>query len=103
MIERVFAELPENFAAGAIDKPLTIYFSVEEIKKTVHLTAERCQVENGKTTDQADCVCKISGEMLLRIWEEGYRPGVGDFLSGQIRSNNPAILQKFLTTCRRSG
>lgn len=45
----------------------------------------------------------IGTEMLLRIWDEGYQPEGGGFLSGKIRSNNPAILQEFLVACRKAG
>lgn len=103
MIERIFEELCGCYRPGEISKPLTIYFSVDEIKKTVTLGPGCCRVEDGKTTEMADCVCKLGTEMLHRIWDEGYRPGVGDFLSGRIRSNKPEILQGFLRACQRSG
>jgi len=41
--------------------------------------------------------------MLLRIWDEGYLTGIGDFLSWKIRSDNPAILQAFQVVCRIAG
>jgi hypothetical protein len=103
MLERLFAEMPGEYRPGVVVKPLKIYFAVDDIRKTVSLTAETCKVEAGKTTEQADCVCKIGSELLLRIWNEGYQPGVGDFLSGKIRSNNPAILQDFLVACHKAG
>jgi hypothetical protein len=96
MIETIFATLADNFVAGTVDKPTSYYFSLEDHKKTVHLTAESCLVENGRTVDEADCVCKTSVEFFTRIWQDGYRPGMADFLSGTIKSNNPTALQTFL-------
>ena len=60
------------------------------------LSPERVLVENGKTVEAADCVCKTSAAFFLKIWQEGYRPGMQDFLSGAIKSNNPFALQAFL-------
>ncbi len=66
------------------------------LKKTVVLTPEACRVEDGKTIEEVDCVCKTSSDFFLKIWNEGYRPGMGDFMSGKIKSNNPLTLKDFL-------
>jgi putative sterol carrier protein len=75
---------------------VSYYFSLGDCKKTVRLSSESCLVTDGKTIEQADCVCKTSPEFFLKIWQEGYRPGMKDFLSGTIKSNNPGSLQLFL-------
>ena len=86
-----------------VSKPLTIYFVVDDTRVTVSLTPEGCTFENGKSSELADCVCRIGTEMLLSIWDEGYQPGGRNFPSGKIRSNNPAILQGCLVACRKAG
>lgn len=96
MIENIFLSMPGLFAAGVVDKDTTYYFSLGEFKKTVRLTSDDCVVEDGRTVDDADCVCKTSEAFFLSIWEDGYRPGMGDFMSGKIKSNNPSALQLFL-------
>jgi putative sterol carrier protein len=96
MIEKIFSSLPSLFVEGAVTEPLVFYFSMDEYKKTVYLSAETCAVDDGRTTDEADCVCKTSPEFFLKIWQDDYRPGVADFLSGAIKSNNPEALRKFL-------
>lgn len=96
MIEHIFKELPDLFQAGEVSGPLTYYFSLGDIKKTVKLSPGACTVEDGKTVDNADCVCKTSPEFFLRIWQEGYRPGLKDFMSGTIKSNKPDELRTFL-------
>lgn len=96
MIEAIFSGLAEVFVPQAINKPTTFYFSLGDFKKTVQLTPESCTVSDGKVVDNADCVCKTSPEFFLKIWEEGYRPGMKDFMTGTIKSNNPTALQDFL-------
>ncbi len=96
MIESIFKQMTELFQAGSVSKNLSYYFSIDELKRTVFLDPQNCRVEDGKTTDSADCVCKTSAEFFARIWNEGYRPGIKDFLSGAIRSNNPEALKTFL-------
>lgn len=96
MLETIFASLPESFVQGVVGDPVVYYFSLGEVKKTVHLSGEACVVEDGRTVDSADCVCKTDDAFFLSIWNDGYRPVMGDFLSGRIKSNNPTALQLFL-------
>ena len=96
MIEDIFAGLPESFVPETVTAPVTFYFTLGETKRTVHVSPDACRVESGKTIDNADCVCKTSPEFFLRIWQDDYRPGMKDFLSGTIKSNDPGSLQIFL-------
>jgi putative sterol carrier protein len=96
MLEEIFDRLPEAFVPGVVDAPVSFYFTLGETKRTVQVSPDACTVETGKTVDNADCVCKTSPEFFLRIWQDGYRPGMKDFLSGTIKSNNPGALQSFL-------
>ncbi len=96
MIENIFDSLPDLFVPQATKTAASYYFSLEEIKKTVTLSPERCLVEDGRTVERADCVCKTSKDFFAAIWNDGYRPGMADFLSGKIKSNDPAALQRFL-------
>ena len=96
MIESIFSALPGSLVSGVVDKDSVYYFSLGTIKKTVHLGPGGCTVDDGRTVDDADCVCKTDEAFFLSIWEDGYRPGMGDFLSGKIKSNNPSALQTFL-------
>lgn len=96
MVEDIFASLNGSFVEGAVGKPITFYFSLGDTKKTVTLTPESCEVSDGKVVADADCVCKTSPEFFVKIWDEDYRPGMKDFFSGTIKSNNPNALQDFL-------
>lgn len=99
MVEQIFSEISQNCHPESSSDPVSIYFSIDDVKKTVMMSSSGCQVDNGRVVDDADCVCKTNTEFFLRVWNEGYKPGLKDFLSGAIKSNNPAILQTFLTAC----
>jgi hypothetical protein len=103
MIEEVFARLEERFQVDQVTQKLVYYFSVDEVRKTVTLSPEGVLVENGKTVEVADCVCKTNAAFFIKIWEENYRPGMQDFLSGAIKSNNPFALQTFLKAFGEQG
>ncbi|MGB3209348.1 MAG: hypothetical protein WBB19_01450 [Desulforhopalus sp.] len=103
MLEKIFAELPESFVIGIFGQPTSFYFSLGDIKKTVQCTEESCAISDGRTIENADCVCKTSQEFFLKIWEENYRPGMKDFMTGTINSNNPDALQTFLRSFGKDG
>lgn len=96
MVDAIIAGLDKHYRPGGFQQKTSFYFSVDDIKKTVTLDAESCRVEDGKTVDEADCVCKTGTDMFLRIWNDGYRPGIMDFMGGKIKTNAPELLQKFL-------
>jgi hypothetical protein len=39
---------------------------------------------------------KPAGEMFSNIWNDGYSPGIMDFMGGAIKSNAPQLLQQLL-------
>lgn len=96
MVQEIFAGLPGSFQPGNVEKSVSYYFTLGETKKTVQINPTECRVEDGKTIENADCVCKTSEEFFVKIWEEGYRPGLKDFMSGTIKSNAPDELKTFL-------
>jgi hypothetical protein len=96
MQEDIFGTFQENFKKGIFNEPTTFYFSVDDVRKTVTLDADSCLIEDGKTVEDADCVCKTSAAMFNRIWNEGYRPGIMDFMGGAIKSNAPQLLPRLL-------
>ena len=96
MHQDIFATFQEQYKKGIFTLPTTFYFSIDDIKKTVTLDAESCRVEEGKTVEEADCICKTSAVMFSRIWNDGYRPGIMDFMGGSIKSNAPQLLQQLL-------
>ncbi len=96
MTDELFAGLPAAYRKGIFSTVTTFYFSVDEAKKTVTLGPDGCSVAEGKTAPAADCVCKTGADFLAKIWDEGYRPGPMDFMSGKIKSNAPQLLQQFL-------
>jgi len=96
MINSIFNQMASSFQAGSIDKSVSYYFTIDDSKKTVYLDPQSCRIEEGKTTETADCVCKTSAEFFAQIWNDGYRPGLKDFLAGAIKSNKPEALKTFL-------
>ncbi len=95
-IETLFTKLPQKYKAGAVKAAKTFYFSLDEEKWTVTLDPAMCRVEPGKTVEKADVVLKTSADLFLKMWNGEYTPGMGDFLAGRIKSNDPQALKTFI-------
>ena len=91
-LEAVFEELEVRFVPGAVEQPVSYYFSLGEERWTVRATPEALEVNRGKTIDSADCVLKTSPENFTRIVREAWVPGPADFMTGQIKTSNVAHL-----------
>lgn len=93
-IPDVFEAMKKTYKKGAIAEDRTYYFSLDDYKYTVTFAKDKIKVEEGKTVDEADCVLKTSADMFAKMWD-GYKPGMMDFMSGKIKTNNPTFLQDF--------
>jgi long-chain acyl-CoA synthetase len=95
----LFAELESKFKPGVVPKPLSFYFTLGGdplAKWTVKVDASSCEIHPGKPegTD-ADCVLKTSPEIFTKIVREAYTPGLAEFLSGAVKSNDVELLLTF--------
>jgi long-chain acyl-CoA synthetase len=94
-LSSLFSELEGRFVRGSVKTPLSYYFSLGSERWTVRVNEESCRVQAGKTVDVADCVLKTSPSMFTRIVRDAYSPSPGEFLSGQVKSNNIPLLMTF--------
>jgi putative sterol carrier protein len=99
----VFKGLPKRFQKGAVKEARTFYFSLDDDEKwTVVLDKDKCVVTAGKPAQDADCFFKASKQMFLDVWNGKYTPGMKDFLTGAIKSNNPTLLKEFVEAFKKS-
>ncbi len=95
-VEDIFRELESRFKPGVVTKEQTFYFSVDEHKYTVTVGPDSAKVEEGKTVENADCFVKTSEDLFLKMYNGEHTPGVSDFMSGRIKSNNPFLMKTFV-------
>jgi putative sterol carrier protein len=102
-IATIFQSLPMKFQKGAVEKPRTFYFSLDDDEKwTVSLTRDKCEVTPGKPAQDADCFFKASKQMFLDVWSGTYVPSIKDFMMGTIKSNNPLLLKDFVAAFKKA-
>lgn len=96
MIEEMISEMATTFCRGVFTQRTSFRFILEDVAVTVVLDAESYEVHREATEGGVDCTCETSAEMFRKIWYDGYRPGIMDFLGGAIRCDNPLALPQFL-------
>jgi putative sterol carrier protein len=94
-VSEVFQALPANFHKEKADENLSFYFSIDGEQWTVLVTPDGCDVQPGKTVDNADCFLKTSAEIFLGTINGTYSPSMTDMITGKVKTNNPFLLQKF--------
>jgi putative sterol carrier protein len=95
-VEDIFRGLETRFVPGVVKKEQTFYFSIDEHKYTVTVGPDSARVEPGKTVESADCFVKTSEDLFLKMYNGEHTPGVADFMSGRIKSNNPYLMKTFV-------
>ena len=86
--QRVVINLPADNALH------TLTFTFQDRKGSVH--AYDSLGTWNKTVENADCFVKTNEELFLKMYNGHHYPGVGDFLSGRIKSNNPYLMKTFV-------
>ena len=97
-LQPLFESLDGRFAQNQVDGPVSFYFSLgnwDSHKWTIRIDPDACQIQNGKPSGRADCVIKTSPEMFRKIVEERYIPSMDEFMSGDIKTNDPDLLMRF--------
>lgn len=88
-IPTIFEHMPSRYIAGATETNKSFYFSIGDHKFTVKVDPKTCQVEPGKTVDQADIVLKTTPELFLKMVVHGKMPSPLDIARGKIKTNDP--------------
>jgi len=91
-IPTIFEHMPSRYIAGSAEANKSFYFSIGDHKFTVKVDPQSCQVESGKTIEQADIVLKTTPELFLKMVVHGKMPGPLDIARGKIKTNDPGGL-----------
>ena len=95
--DEIFASLETRFKPGSVSRTQTFYFSLDDDKKwTITVGPDSCKVETGKTIENADCFVKTSEDLFVKMYNGDHKPGMSDFMSGRIKSNNPYAMKTFV-------
>jgi len=96
MNDEIIAEMGSLFRKGTFSKRTSFRFYVDGVIVKVAIDAESYSVEPGETDEKVDCSCKTSAEMFKKIWYDSYKPGIMEFLNGEIKCDAPLLLPQFL-------
>jgi long-chain acyl-CoA synthetase len=88
--------LPSKYDTERIERPVSWYFSLGEVKYSVVVTETGCEVTPGRPqAGSADCVIKAEPEMIRRLICDSYIPTPAEFVSGVIKTNDIPLLIEF--------
>jgi len=99
-VEEMLKSMHSKFDSTKVSKPVTYYFSLgdsDDEKWTLFITADECRYEQGKKTDQADCVVKCSVDFFKKLVFDNYTPGMKDLAAGLLKTSHPRLLRELKT------
>jgi hypothetical protein len=85
---RYFEAIGDARTPIATQEPVCLYL---ETTNRCNLLCETCP----RTFEELEPPADMSWELFTRIVREGYQPGVPEFMSGQVKSNDVGLLQTF--------
>ena len=94
--EEIIEELQRRYDPARIKKPSTWALALNGKggpRYTLEISTENLVIKKGK--HDADIVIITSDEFLRKIVFEAFTPGVPEFVSGKIKSNNPMGMMEF--------
>lgn len=98
-MDDIFRKMVEFYSGS--DLNAVYYISIDDsIKKTVKVDKRSLEITDGKP-EKADCVVKITSELLKKVWYERYVPGLKEIFSGSLKTNNPELLSKLFSSINR--
>ena len=92
---KAFENLPRRFDPKRVERPVTWYFSLGELRWTVQVDDAQCKVRQGRPQGSADCVVKTSADLMVRMMEQAYIPDPAEFVSGRIKTSDIPLLIEF--------
>lgn len=96
LIEAIIEEMGPLFCKGGFTTKSSFRFTLGETSITVVIDGDCYSAERDAALTEVDCSCATSAAIFGKIWYDGYRPGIMDFLGGDIRCDNPLLLPRFL-------
>ena len=93
-IADIFAEMPNRYVPGRNRETKIYYFSVGDLRYTVRLSPDACEVREGKGTEPADYVLKTTPDLFEKMVIKGKLPGPLDIARGKVKTNDPLALKR---------
>jgi long-chain acyl-CoA synthetase len=93
--EQAFLSLKGKFSAERVDRPMSWYFSLGDVRWTVTVDEEGCRITPGRPPGgKADCVVKTTTEIVTKLIQDQFVPGPSEFVSGAIKTNDiPGLIE----------
>ena len=93
-VANIFTTLQNRYQTGKVTEETVYYFSIGEAKYTLFARPDGCEVQNGKTVDNANCVIKAEPKLFVDMIQKGRKPGMLDFTRGKIRVSDMGLVLK---------
>jgi putative sterol carrier protein len=93
-VSQIFTNLQSRYQIGKVTEETIYYFSIGDAKYTLFARPDGCEVQEGKTVDNAHCVVKADPKLFSNMVLHGRKPGMLDITRGKIKFSDMALVMK---------
>jgi putative sterol carrier protein len=93
-IPTIFSTLQDQYRLNQVTEEVIYYFSIGKDKFTLFARPNGCEVQVGKTVDNANCVIKSDPKLFSDMVLKGKKPGMLDITRGKIKFSDMALALK---------
>ncbi len=93
-VHTIFTTLQNQYQTGKVNTETTYYFSIGSDKYTLFARPDGCEVQQGKTIENADCVIKADPKLFSDMVLKGKKPGMMAIASGKIKFSDMNLVMK---------
>ena len=93
-IANIFTNLQSQYRTEQVAEEIVYYFSIGADKFTLFARPDGCEVQVGKTVENANCVIKADPKVFADMVLRGKKPGVFAISRGKIKFSDMALTLK---------
>ena len=93
-IATIFSNFPNQYRTDQVTEEVVYYFSIGNNKYTLFARPDGCEVQTGKTVDNANCVIKSDPKLFADMVLRGKKPGVFAISRGKIKFSDMTLALK---------
>ena len=93
-VSHIFSNLQSRYQTGKVTEETIYYFSLGDAKYTLFARPDGCEVQEGKTVDNAHCVVKAEPRLFTNMVLHGRKPSLLDITRGKIKFSDTTLVMK---------
>ena len=90
----IFQQMASRYQTNQVAKETIYYFKIGNEKFTLFASPDKCEVKEGKVSDEAHCVIVSDPKLFSNLVLKGKKPNAMDLMRGKLKASDMGLLLK---------